>query len=119
MNRLDPHLAGAFLTLGSTVMFAGILLGHYLAKDRARWQQTLGSRKPIKNSSNAEHEIDGLSGLEDSGLEETQSGNTAISQGIESCIGNTPLFKIKSLSDATGCEILGKAEVRLKACVKV
>ncbi|KAK4977307.1 hypothetical protein LTR28_007631 [Elasticomyces elasticus] len=30
--------------------------------------------------------------------------------GIEGCIGNTPLFKIKSLSDATGCEILAKAE---------
>lgn len=30
--------------------------------------------------------------------------------GIESCIGNTPLFKIKSLSDATGCEIYAKAE---------
>jgi len=34
-----------------------------------------------------------------------------IAEGIEGCIGNTPLFKIKSLSDATGCEILGKAEV--------
>ena len=34
-----------------------------------------------------------------------------IPQGIEGCIGNTPLFKIKSLSDATGCEILAKAEV--------
>lgn len=32
-------------------------------------------------------------------------------EGIEGCIGNTPLFKIKSLSDATGCEILAKAEV--------
>jgi cysteine synthase len=31
--------------------------------------------------------------------------------GIEGCIGNTPLFKIRSLSEATGCEILGKAEV--------
>jgi cysteine synthase A len=30
--------------------------------------------------------------------------------GIEGCIGNTPLFKIKSLSEATGCEILAKAE---------
>lgn len=30
--------------------------------------------------------------------------------GIEGCIGNTPLVRIKSLSDATGCEILGKAE---------
>lgn len=34
-----------------------------------------------------------------------------IRNGIEECIGNTPLIRIKSLSDATGCEILGKAEV--------
>ena len=34
-----------------------------------------------------------------------------LSTGIESCIGNTPLIKIKSLSDATGCEILAKVEV--------
>ena len=30
--------------------------------------------------------------------------------GIEACIGDTPLFKIRSLSEATGCEILAKAE---------
>jgi len=35
---------------------------------------------------------------------------TEISSGLEACIGNTPLFKIRSLSDATGCEILAKAE---------
>ena len=35
-----------------------------------------------------------------------------IVDGIEGCIGNTPLIKIRSLSDATGCEILAKAEVR-------
>lgn len=34
-----------------------------------------------------------------------------ILEGIEACIGNTPLIKIKSLSEATGCEILAKAEV--------
>lgn len=33
-----------------------------------------------------------------------------IKEGIEGAIGNTPLIKIKSLSDATGCEILAKAE---------
>ena len=33
-----------------------------------------------------------------------------IRQGIEGTIGNTPLIRIKSLSDATGCEILAKAE---------
>ncbi|BFZ63588.1 Cysteine synthase 2 [Saitoella coloradoensis] len=30
--------------------------------------------------------------------------------GVEGLIGNTPLVKIKSLSEATGCEILAKAE---------
>lgn len=39
-------------------------------------------------------------------------GPPAIVEGIEGCIGNTPLLRIKSLSDATGCEILAKAEVR-------
>lgn len=38
-------------------------------------------------------------------------GPPAIVEGIEGCIGNTPLFRIKSLSDETGCEILAKAEV--------
>ncbi|KAJ5528131.1 Cysteine synthase 2 [Penicillium frequentans] len=39
-----------------------------------------------------------------------RSGPPAIVEGIQGCIGNTPLFRIKSLSDATGCEILAKAE---------
>ena len=34
-----------------------------------------------------------------------------VPKGIEACIGNTPLFKIKSLSEETGCEIFAKAEV--------
>jgi cysteine synthase A len=38
-------------------------------------------------------------------------GPPTIVEGIEGCIGNTPLFRIKSLSDETGCEILAKAEV--------
>jgi cysteine synthase A len=41
-----------------------------------------------------------------------QTGAGDIKQGIEGCIGNTPLIRIKSLSDATGCEILAKAEVK-------
>ncbi|KAJ6128083.1 Tryptophan synthase beta subunit-like PLP-dependent enzymes superfamily [Penicillium samsonianum] len=39
-----------------------------------------------------------------------RAGPPTIVEGIEGCIGNTPLFRIKSLSDETGCEILGKAE---------
>lgn len=33
-----------------------------------------------------------------------------VPEGIESCVGQTPLFRIKSLSEATGCDILAKAE---------
>ncbi len=35
-----------------------------------------------------------------------------VPEGIEASIGNTPLFKIKSLSEETGCDILAKAEVQ-------
>lgn len=35
---------------------------------------------------------------------------TPIVDGVEGCIGNTPLIKIRSLSEATGCTILAKAE---------
>lgn len=33
-----------------------------------------------------------------------------VSEGVLGAIGNTPLIRIRSLSDATGCEIYGKAE---------
>ncbi|KAJ2155907.1 Cysteine synthase 2 [Coemansia sp. RSA 552] len=33
-----------------------------------------------------------------------------VAHGVGGLIGNTPLMRINSLSDATGCEILGKAE---------
>ena len=44
---------------------------------------------------------------------EARPGPPTIVDGIEGCIGNTPLVRIKSLSEETGCEILGKAEVWL------
>jgi cysteine synthase A len=44
-------------------------------------------------------------------LLEKEAGS--IKEGIEGCIGDTPLIKIKSLSEYTGCEILAKAEVCL------
>ncbi|KAF2001166.1 PALP-domain-containing protein [Amniculicola lignicola CBS 123094] len=52
-------------------------------------------------------------GLLDKAIESVESleeEKDDIREGIEGCIGNTPLIKIKSLSDATGCEILAKAE---------
>lgn len=56
----------------------------------------------------------GLTDIEHIGLEDHEKhGNpvTEVAEGIEACIGNTPLFKIKSLSEETGCEIFAKAEV--------
>lgn len=56
-------------------------------------------------------------GLEKVALRDNTDGHSSatsepnILEGIEACIGNTPLIKIKSLSDATGCEVLAKAEV--------
>lgn len=43
-----------------------------------------------------------------------------IKEGIEGCIGNTPLIKIKSLSEYTGCDILVKAEVNMHifSCIR-
>uniref|UniRef100_A0A093XIK1 cysteine synthase n=1 Tax=Talaromyces marneffei PM1 TaxID=1077442 RepID=A0A093XIK1_TALMA len=43
-------------------------------------------------------------------LASVRHGPPAIVDGVEGCIGNTPLFRIKSLSEETGCEILAKAE---------
>lgn len=43
--------------------------------------------------------------------QDPRSGPPPIVNGIEGTIGNTHLVRIKSLSDATGCEILAKAEM--------
>eukprot|EP00897_Mesotaenium_endlicherianum_P000913 jgi/Mesen1/10822/ME000093S10342 len=40
----------------------------------------------------------------------SHGGGQDIAEGILGAIGNTPLIRIRSLSEATGCEILGKAE---------
>jgi cysteine synthase len=43
--------------------------------------------------------------------EETNVDEDGFGSGIEACIGNTPLIKIRSLSEATGRTILAKAEL--------
>ena len=74
-----------------------------------RYRRRYGARKSFRRFlSSSIHHID----LED---REKQSSPTTllkiVPEGLESCVGNTPLFKIKSLSDATGCDVLAKAEV--------
>lgn len=39
-----------------------------------------------------------------------QKGNDMIRQNLAEAVGNTPLIRLNRASDATGCEILGKAE---------
>lgn len=48
--------------------------------------------------------------LEDHESATSDTPTGGFSEGIEACIGNTPLIKIQSLSDATGRTILAKAE---------
>jgi cysteine synthase A len=43
-------------------------------------------------------------------LADIEGGRGNIKEGIEGCIGDTPLIKIKSLSEYTGCDIFAKAE---------
>ncbi|ODH52089.1 hypothetical protein GX48_01642 [Paracoccidioides brasiliensis] len=100
-------LAGVVLALGIRDIYPG-LERHY--------QQRQRRRKGHRNEQNQRQECEGieikngdmLDGLE-YGLS-CRPGPPPIVDGIEGCIGNTPLFRIKSLSDATGCEILAKAE---------
>ncbi|KAJ5591868.1 uncharacterized protein N7459_002237 [Penicillium hispanicum] len=64
-------------------------------------RETLESQRQRKRSTEPKPRSDALV---------ARSGPPAIVEGIQGCIGNTPLFRIKSLSDETGCEILAKAE---------
>jgi cysteine synthase A len=40
----------------------------------------------------------------------TAASFTGLSSGFAGSIGNTPLIRLRGLSEETGCEILGKAE---------
>ncbi|KAK3811187.1 MAG: cysteine synthase [Benniella sp.] len=55
------------------------------------------------------HSLSKKSDQQDSSVAEAGKGNT-ICDGVAGLIGNTPMMRIKSLSDATGCGILAKAE---------
>ena len=117
MNRSGLHTIRAFAAvafLGSTFALVGILLNYYLPDERKGRRQTSRIRINTEDSSDVRLETGGLSEPY-----ETHYGIRPMTRGIESCIGNTPLFRIKSLSDATGCEILGKAEVWMEAHTKL
>ncbi|PLB50704.1 cysteine synthase [Aspergillus steynii IBT 23096] len=86
-------VAGALLTLGVKDLLYPKLEQH-LRNSRRESQSTITLQDLTKEDD----------------IPISRSGPPAIVDGIEGCIGNTPLFRIKSLSEASGCEILGKAE---------
>ena len=96
--------AGILVTLGFKDLYPD-LESQYQQKRRRGWRHLKGDAKrrssifwgpPVK--------------LEDHESRLLPAADDASSQGIEACIGNTPLVKIQSLSDATGRTILAKAE---------
>jgi cysteine synthase A len=88
-------LAGVLVTLGVREIYPHVLQQLRRRRHNIELLESL-SENPVKNSSSKSICV---------------SRAPAIVDGIEGCIGNTPLIRIKSLSDATGCEILAKAEV--------
>jgi cysteine synthase A len=108
-------------TLGAFVL--GVTVASVWAAYRARQNELQGGfPRPASAQHNVEQDdtqslhssrVDAASaGKESKELELSVVKSVAnIKEGIEGTIGNTPLIKIRSLSDATGCEILAKAEV--------
>jgi cysteine synthase A len=99
-------VAGIFLTLGFKDLYPDL-------ERRYQRRRGKGSGNTVSDSSSDLRPVGTLPPLK---LEDHTRKSVVglpkpiIPEGIEGCIGNTPLFKIKSLSEATGCTILAKAE---------
>jgi hypothetical protein len=83
---------------------AQVVYMHYQEAERSR-----AKSRPPRKWSELNFISEALDNVDHSERLDTRKED--IKEGIEGCIGNTPLIKIKSLSEATGCEILAKAEV--------
>ncbi|KAH7399285.1 tryptophan synthase beta subunit-like PLP-dependent enzyme [Pyrenochaeta sp. MPI-SDFR-AT-0127] len=103
------YILGAFL-LGVSLTAA------YNKQSTSQGQKAANSNKVLKQQQKLVSrfaKINDLDTLKKSLVEiesSLEKGVGIIKEGIEGCIGDTPLIKIKSLSDYTGCEILAKAE---------
>ena len=107
-NREKIYVATAF-TLGAL-----LTLGFKDFYPDLEWR-FLSGRKKSRTLASAWFEGEGGIKLEDhTDIKSLKASNLNIPEGVASCVGNTPLFRIKSLSDETGCDILAKAEVSTK-----
>ena len=97
-------VAGILVTLGFKDLYPE-LEDQYQQRRRRRVRRT----SPRRGS----HFFSGPVKLEDRESQDSidfRHAHDGIVDGIEGCIGNTPLIQIRSLSDATGRTILAKAE---------
>ncbi|MCJ1380870.1 hypothetical protein MMC17_003979 [Xylographa soralifera] len=111
-------LAGILLTLGFKDFYPDLE-----RRFRRRWRPSATLPAPssssagnVVNLQDRTRSIAGLDSSKDSSKAKAEGEDgfrwreNGIGDGIESTIGNTPLIRIRSLSEETGCEILGKAE---------
>ncbi|MCJ1320255.1 hypothetical protein MMC15_005593 [Xylographa vitiligo] len=111
-------LAGILLTLGFKDFYPDLE-----RRFRRRWRPSATLPAPSSSSAgdvvslqDRTRSIAGHGSSKDDGRGEGEVAEGSrwrgggIGDGIESTIGNTPLVRIRSLSEETGCEILGKAE---------
>lgn len=109
-DRSRYYIVGAFLLgIAVTAAYNKRLVGE--KNDAANSHSLLAQQQnlllQLAKVNDLEELKKGLLGIERS----LENGKRSIKEGIEGCIGNTPLIKIKSLSEYTGCDILAKAEV--------
>ncbi|KAF3898675.1 PALP domain-containing protein [Trichophyton interdigitale] len=97
-SRMPIYVAAAF----ATGAICTIAIDRLLRSEGVISQTEPGSKETMNGLSIA-------SGIEYHGLPKTPQPPPIV-DGIEGCIGNTPMVRIRSLSEATGCEILAKAE---------
>ncbi|CAF9910530.1 hypothetical protein IMSHALPRED_009226 [Imshaugia aleurites] len=96
LYAITAFVAGILLTLGYKDFYPDL--------EWRFWRRRRVNRTIASAGLNDDGHID----LEDH--EKNTVTRMEVPEGIEACIGNTPLFKIKSLSKETGCDILAKAE---------
>ncbi|KAH6637996.1 tryptophan synthase beta subunit-like PLP-dependent enzyme [Boeremia exigua] len=96
-------LAGAALTVAYNQRVTS--LEHVKSQDASKQHHLLARLSKINDLDTLKKTLAELDGSWNKGERPAD-----IKEGIEGCIGNTPLIRIKSLSEYTGCDILVKAE---------
>ena len=96
---MDQNLRWSIVAAFAAGVFVSVTIQTIYAQTNFKRQR----RQTEHGSSNAQPKISHQ-------VEDYSLGTLGIREGIEGCIGNTPLIRIKSLSEETGCEILAKAE---------